>query len=144
MFLEYGNNIIDLIVNEHHLIKKHQIYWLEKLNSRELYNMQLILKVEQTTAQTYFEKKCQNPELEWKDIYTLPRRVTINTNLRIFQYKLLHNILYLNKMLYKFGKKVSPLCSFCMEKPESAIHLFIHVQKQTFSGHSYSILSKMY
>ena len=144
MFLEYGNNIIDLIINEHHLIKKHQIYCLEKLNSRELYNMQLILKVEKPTFQTYFEKKFQNPELEWKDIYTLPRRVTINTNLRIFQYKLLHNILYLNKMLYKFGKKVSPLCSFCMGKPESAIHLFILVQKQTFSGHSYSILSKMY
>ena len=27
-------------------------------------------------------------------------------------------------MLYKFGKKVSPLCSFCMEEPESPIHLF--------------------
>ena len=42
-------------------------------------------------------------------IHTLPRHVTINTNLRIFQYKLLHNILYLNEMLYKFGKKLSPL-----------------------------------
>ena len=44
MFLERGNNISDLIINKHHLIKKHQIYCLEKLNSRELYNMQLILK----------------------------------------------------------------------------------------------------
>ena len=46
MFLECGNNINDLIIKEHQLIKKHQIYCLEKLNSRELYNMQLILKVE--------------------------------------------------------------------------------------------------
>ena len=30
----------DLIINEHHLIKKHQIYCLEKLSSRERYNMQ--------------------------------------------------------------------------------------------------------
>ena len=37
-----------------------------------------IKNVEKPTAQTYFEKKFQNPELEWKDIYTLPRRVTIN------------------------------------------------------------------
>ena len=36
MFLEPGNNISNLIINEHHLIKKHQIYYLEKLNSREL------------------------------------------------------------------------------------------------------------
>ena len=60
-FLECGSNIGDLIINEHHLIKKHQIYYLEKLNSREIYNMQLTLNVEKSTAQTYFEKKFQNP-----------------------------------------------------------------------------------
>ena len=102
MILECGN----CIIKEHHLIKKHKIFCLEKLNSRELYNMQFILKVEKPTAQTYFEKIFQNPELEWKDIYTLPKRVAINTNLRIFQYKLLYNILYLNIMFYRFGKKV--------------------------------------
>ena len=32
------------------LIKKHQIYCKEKLNNRELYNMQLILNVEKPTA----------------------------------------------------------------------------------------------
>ena len=46
--------------------------------------MQLILKVEKPTAQIYFEKNFQNRELEWKDIYTLPRRVTINTNFAYF------------------------------------------------------------
>ena len=35
--------------------------------------MQLILNVEKpTTAQIHFKEKLQNPELEWKDIYTLP------------------------------------------------------------------------
>ena len=52
--------------------KIYQIYCLEKLYSRELFNIELILKVERPTAQTYFEKNFQNPELEWKDIYTLP------------------------------------------------------------------------
>ena len=50
-FGECGNNISDFIFNEHHLIRKHQIYYLEKLNSRELYNMKLILKVEKPTTQ---------------------------------------------------------------------------------------------
>ena len=62
MFLEYGKNINDLIIKEHHLIKKHQIYCLEKLNSRELCNMQLTPKVEKPTAQTYFEEIFQNSE----------------------------------------------------------------------------------
>ena len=38
MLLECGNNISYLISNKHHLTEKHQIYCLEKLNSRELYN----------------------------------------------------------------------------------------------------------
>ena len=127
MFSGCVNNINDLIFNEHHLIRKHQIYCLEKLKRRELYNMQLIFNIEKPTAETYFEKKIKKPELKWKDIYTLPKRVMINRNLLICQYKLLHNIIYLNEMLYKFGKKVSPLCSFCMEEPDIPIHLFILV-----------------
>ena len=126
------SNINNLIINEGHLIKKQQIYCLQKINSRELCDMQLILKQETPTAQTYFAKNFQNAELKWIDTYTLPRRVTINANLRIFQYKLLHNILYLDKMLYKFGKKVSLLCSFCMEEPESPIHVFCTCTKINF------------
>ena len=71
-----------------------------------------MVNVEKPTAQLYFEKDRQME----RQIYTLARRVTINTNLRMFQYKLLHNSLYLNEMFYKFGKKVSPISSFLMEK----------------------------
>ena len=35
-------------------------------------------------------------------IPTLSRLVMVDTNLRIFQYKVLSDNLYLNKMLYKF------------------------------------------
>ena len=55
--LEYRDNISDIIIN------KHQIYCLEKLNNRELYNMQLIVNVEKAASQTYFEKKVQ--ALNW-------------------------------------------------------------------------------
>ena len=54
--------------------------------------MQVTFTVEKPTAQTYFENNFKDPESKWKDVYTLPRRVMINTDLRIFQYKLLHNI----------------------------------------------------
>ena len=69
MFLECGKDVSNLNINEHHLMKKRQIYCLETLKSRELYNMQHALKVEKPTAQTYFEKNFQNSEWEWKDIY---------------------------------------------------------------------------
>ena len=68
-------------------------------------------------------KKFQNPDLEWKDIYILPRCVTINTNLRIFQYKLFHYILNLNEMLYNFGKKISSLCIFYLHCTENEVNV---------------------
>ena len=58
----FRNNMSNFIVNKHHLIKKHQIFFLEKLISTETYNMQLILKEEKFAAQTDFHN------LEWKDI----------------------------------------------------------------------------
>ena len=112
MFLECEDNISDLIIKEYYLIKKHQIYFLEKRNSRELCNKQLLPYVEKPTAQTHFKKKIHNPELEWKYIYALPRRVTINTNLPIIQYKLLRNILHLIEIFYKFGKKYPDFARF--------------------------------
>ena len=59
---ECDHDISDIIIKEHHLIKKHQIYCLEKLNSRKLYNMQLLLHVEKPTAQKHFEKNSINFE----------------------------------------------------------------------------------
>ena len=72
MFLECGNNIRDLIINKHHLIKKTSNLLFRKAKQQKLYNMQLILNVEKPTAHVYFKKKFQNLELKWKDIYTLP------------------------------------------------------------------------
>ena len=62
----------------------------------------------------------------------IPRQVIVNTNLSTFQYKLLHNTLYLNEMLYKFGKIAFPLCFICMGVPESSIYLFHSCIKTNF------------
>ena len=59
----------------------------------------------------------------WKKIYFLIRNTTLDTKVRMFQYKVLHNILYLNKMLFKFGKVISPRCSICKLHEETIMHL---------------------
>ena len=64
-------------------------------------------------------------QCDWKDIHLLPRKLTIDTKLRIFQYKLLNNILYLNKHLFMFRKKDSKRCSFCKRQDETINHLFV-------------------
>ena len=42
----------------------------------------------------------------------------------MFQYKILNNILFLNKLLFKLEKVQSPLCSFCNSEDETPLHIF--------------------
>ena len=42
----------------------------------------------------------------------------------MFQYKILNNILFLNKKLYVCGKSDTSLCSFCENVDEDVVHLF--------------------
>ena len=58
---------------------------------------------------SYFKKNIHNlvrhrfindSNLDWKTIYLLVRIVTKYNNLRAFQFKLLNNVFYLNKMIF--------------------------------------------
>ena len=65
-----------------------------------------------------------NMKFDWRNIYSLPRITTINKYLSSFQYKICNNILFLNKKLFVFWMKNTPLCSFCTKKDESLLHIF--------------------
>ena len=97
---------------------------MNKLNTATLYKIPIDVNKIKPTSQIYFENLFPNFNPDWKSIYLLPRRVTLDTNLRMFQYKLLNNVLYLNNMLFRFKKVDSPLCSYCNEEEETPLHLF--------------------
>ena len=59
----------------------------------------------------------------------IPQKVTIDSALRIFQYKILTNTLYLNKGISKFNTAISRLCSLCSLGLEDVLHLFRHCLK---------------
>jgi len=54
--------------------------------------------------------------------YSLPFRVTNEVNLSVFQYKIVHNILYTNKILHKM--KQQPDCH-CHDIDQMQLHLFV-------------------
>ena len=122
----YRSNRISvaLSVRNHHLIKRNQIYYLDKCSSKELCCLQISLNNSKTRSQLYFEDFFQNKDIDWKHVHLLPRRVTVDTNLRIFQYKILNNVLYLNENVFRFKKISYPLCSFYQSENETPIHLF--------------------
>ena len=88
--------------------------------------------VKAPTSQKSLEKLLCRQDLDWASIYMIPRMVTVESKLRIFQYKVLNNILYLNDRLYKMGIVQTPLCSLCKREKETVIHLLCkcHVTRQ--------------
>ena len=92
----YNDN---LLYSNHHLIKKNNVLSLDKLNAKELYSMLVYDAPHKPTSQKYFEQLFPSEIFISKDIYLLVRKVTTDCYLRSFQYKILNNILFLNKKL---------------------------------------------
>ena len=70
-----------------------------------------------------------NDYFNWKQIYSLPRRVTSDTKatkLYEFQFNLLNKYFVTNDFLYEIGIVHSPTCSFCGNENESLEHILMY------------------
>ena len=114
----------DLCQN-HHVIEGARIIPPDKLSSKEIYSILISNIVNKPTLNIHFEKLFQNTTLDWNKIYLSPLLATIDTTLRSFQYKILNNVLFLNKKLCTFGITNTTLCSFCNTLEETPIHIFL-------------------
>ena len=122
--IKHKCNSANLFFLNHHLIKKNNLKSLDKLHCRELYNILVYTSPHKPTSEIYFENLFREQELNWKKIYILSRKVSLDCNVRSFQYNVLNNVLYLNKKAFIFGKSPSSLCSFCKQIDETIPHLF--------------------
>ena len=95
-----------------------------KLTRKELHLILVDANPVKPTGQDYFENFFESSDFNWKKMHFLIRNTTLDTKARMFQYKVLHNTLYVNKMLFKFGKLISPRSSFCKLDDETIMHLF--------------------
>ena len=101
---------------DHHLTKNNLLLCLKKVTLKELYSI--------LVSQQYFKSLFPDSNLDWKLIYLMPKETTRTTSFRAFQYKILNYVLYLNKIIFRFGKSPSPLCSFCKLHDGTLIHVF--------------------
>ena len=117
-------NAKNLVIFDHHIARNSQIHSLNKFTSKELYLILAEANTVKPTAQDFFENLFETSQFNWKKIYFLIRNTTLDTKVRMFHYKVSHNILYANKMLFKFGEVTFPRCSFCKLHDETIMYLF--------------------
>ena len=67
-----------------------------------------LVQLNPPTLQKTIEKLLDNYEVNQRQSYLIPQNVIIDTSLRIFQYKILNNILYLNERLSKIDLTMAP------------------------------------
>ena len=97
---------------------------INSLTSRQIYGDLVYLKYRAPSTQQYFISKFGRNDIEWSQVYLIPHSTSIDMKTRIFQFKILNNILYLNARLYKMGIVSSPKCFLCSESNETTTHLF--------------------
>ena len=99
---------------------------LSKVSSKLLYVAFKSRKQVPPTAQKKFQEKFPQLQTDWREIYSLPFTVTIETKIREFQYKMLNNIVFKKEKLFRLKMIDSPLCTFCKRENESFEHLFFY------------------
>ena len=82
----------NLVLYDHQLLRNNRTLEIEKMNSKEIYYIIISPKVNIPISRMYFKNKFPLYNFQWKEIYTLPLKVTINAYLRSFQYKIPNNI----------------------------------------------------
>ena len=125
IILKDKRNAKSLVIFDHHIVRNSQIHSLNKPTSKELYLILVEANTVKPTAQDYFKNLFETSQFNWKKFFFLIRNTTLDTKVCMFQHKVLQNILYTNKMLFKFGKVTSPRCSFCKLHDEAIMHLFM-------------------
>ena len=85
--------------------------------------------IENPTSIKNLETCQSDEEIDWGEVFLLSLKVTIVSNLRLFQYKILNNTLFLNDKLHKMNIANNPRCTFCDTENEKFVHFFAIVKK---------------
>ena len=110
--IEHNCSSANLLLLNHHLIKKNNLISLDEPHCRELYNILVYTNPHKPTSQVYFDSLFREEELNWREICILPRKVSLDCNVRLFQYKGLNmffmqtkSFLFLENCLLPYANK---------------------------------------
>ena len=83
-----------------------------------------LLLAEKSFFPPVVERYLEEQKLKPKEVYELPFKITIENKLRSFQFKLTHNLIPTNQLLFKMKIKTSHNCERCESPNETISHIF--------------------
>ena len=85
---------------------------LSSVTSKSLYNAFTMAKQTPPSAQKRFQDQFPDVQFDWNEIYLLSFKVSLETKIREFQYRVLNNIVFTNEKLFKIKMIDSSQCTF--------------------------------
>ena len=123
------------IIHTQHTLQVTRILPLNKLSSKQCYIILTHSLKAPPTSQQKISEILDSNNIDWPTVYPLGNRTTIDSYSRMFHFKCSHNILYLNKALFKMKITTTKICSLCKIANETIVHLFFNVlQQKTFGN----------
>ena len=81
--------------------------------------------------QKHYQLKWENilqQNIQWKNKNLNIFKITIDSKIIWFQYRIVHRIIATNKLLFHMNIRNNALCSFCKIHQETIIHLFFECE----------------
>ena len=123
-----ANNLEDFLASKHSMHEEHILFGARNIPLSELTSKMIsIILIRNLKKKCPSEKTISEKlgiEIDWPNVHVHARHATIDMYTRMFHFKILHNVLYLNKNLFKMQLVSCPLCSFCKETEETVQHVF--------------------
>ena len=98
---------------------------ISDVTSKQIHDSVLCKTPIPPTAQQKIRDKYSDTVINWKKVYSLLFRSTLDSKRRESQYKIFNNIVFTNDKLFRFGLLHAPNCTFCNEESESLEHLLL-------------------
>jgi hypothetical protein len=91
-----------------------------------MYEVFIKTKIKPTCISKWCEKlNVTLSEEEWIYIFSLPFKISNDSGLQWFQYRINHRIIATNSLLLNMKLKNNELCSFCKNEIESLEHVLV-------------------
>ena len=137
-FIEYGNisttvrrviRTLPITADKYELQDEFQLstfklIYKDKNGCKSIYNHLVTNNIKPLCYQKWETELGLDQELNWEGMFTKQIKVTIDSNLRWLQFRLMHRILATNSLLLKMKLSENDKCTFCREEKESLLHLF--------------------
>ena len=111
-------------------------------SSKHIYRSFLAKTQTTPTAKEKLSAKYHHLTIDWKRVYLLSFRTTLETKLREVQFKVLNRIVFTNEKLFRFGMAESDKCVFCQTEVESIEHSLFSCKISSFFLETRLVLAK--